>query len=200
MITRSIQSDQQGQCGDIRDVLMIRAENKWEIGFSAKNEDSAVKHSRLSDRIDFGQKWLGLNCSEKYMSKVGTIFGKVRELVKEGKENGDELLWSDIPTKILEYYVPLLEAFEDEICRLVSDNKNVPSLLLEYLIGKNDFYKIMKYKNIVTVQGYNLHETLNTPSNSIKPQNKVSRLRFPTRIINVEREDNNKTIITFDRG
>jgi len=48
--------------------------------------------------------------------------------------------------------------------------------------------------------GYNLHETLNMPSNSINPQNKISKLKFPTKIINVEREGNNKTIITFDKG
>jgi len=199
-ITISIQSDQRGVDGDIRDILMIRAKNSWEIGFSAKNENSAVKHSRLSDRIDFGQKWLGLNCSEEYMKTVGMIFGKVRKLIKENRERSHVLLWSEITTKIQEYYVPLLDIFEKEICNLIKDNKNVPSLLLEYLIGKNDFYKIMKYKDIVTIQGYNLHETLNMPSNSINPQNKISKLKFPTKIINVEREGNNKTIITFDKG
>jgi len=199
-ITISIQSDQRGAVGDIRDVLMIRAKNNWEVGFSAKNENSAVKHSRLSDRIDFGEKWLGLNCSEEYMKTVGIIFGKVRKLITENRAKNYILLWSEIPTKIQEYYIPLLQAFEKEICLLIKNNNNVPSLLLEYLIGKNDFYKIMKFKDIVTIQGYNLHETLNIPSNSINPQNKVSKLKFPTKIINVERVGNNKTIITFDKG
>jgi hypothetical protein len=83
---------------------------------------------------------------------------------------------------------------------LIANNQNIPSLLLEYLVGKNDFYKIMKFKDIVTIQGYNLHETLNMPSNIIKPQNKVSKLKFPTKIIHIERDGNNKTIITFDKG
>lgn len=199
-ITISIQSDQRGVEGDIRDILMIRSKNNWEIGFSAKNENSAVKHSRLSDRIDFGERWLGVNCSKEYMKTVGIIFGKVRKLITENREQEHILLWSEIPTKISEYYVPLLEAFEKEICDLIRNNRNIPSRLLEYLIGRNDFYKIMKCREIVTIQGYNLHETLNISSNSINPLNKVHKLKLPTKIINVARNGNNKTIITFDKG
>lgn len=198
-ITISIQSDQKGADGDVRDVLMVRAKNSWELGFSAKNENSAVKHSRLSDKINFGQKWFGVNCSEEYMNTVSLIFGKVRRLMVESRMNGEVLLWGDMP-KIQEYYVPVLEAFEKEICSLIENNKDIPSSLLEYLIGKNDFYKIMKYRDIVIIQGYNLHETLSMPSNSINPQNKVRKLKLPTKIIKVEREGDNKTIITFDKG
>lgn len=199
-ITISIQSDQKGEDGDIRDVLMVRVANSWEIGFSAKNNNSAVKHSRLSDRINFGEKWLGLNCSQEYMDSVSEIFGNIRNMMKENRDRNHVLLWSEIPNKIDSFYVPLLGSFEKEICRIVSENKNVPSLLLEYLLGKNDFYKVMKYSKKVTIQGYNLHETLNKPSNSINPQNRVSKLKFPTRIIEVQRSGNNKIIITFDNG
>ena len=76
-ITIAIQSDQRGTSGDIRDVLVVRSKNNWEIGFSAKNENSAVKHSRLSDKIDFGQKWVGVKCTAEYMQTVGIIFGNV---------------------------------------------------------------------------------------------------------------------------
>ncbi len=196
----SIQSDQKGTHGDVRDVLMVRAKNSWEVGFSAKNENNAVKHPRLSDKIDFAKQWLGLECSDEYMKGVSKIFGNARLLVKENKKKNHKLLWSEVPKKIEEYYVPLLEIFENEICSLIENNKNVASLLLEYMIGKNDFYKIMKYKAIVTIQGYNLHETLNIPSNSIMPQNKVPKLKFPARINHIERENDNKTIITFDKG
>jgi hypothetical protein len=51
-----ILSDNYGQCGDVRDVLAIRLLQKWEIGVSAKNNHHAVKHSRLSASIDFGEK------------------------------------------------------------------------------------------------------------------------------------------------
>ena len=61
-----IVSDKQGQIGDVRDVLAIRSLQKWEIGISAKNNHRAVKHSRLLNDINFGEKWLGFSCSENY--------------------------------------------------------------------------------------------------------------------------------------
>ncbi len=52
-----IVTDHQGKSGDVRDVLIIKLLQKWEIGISAKNNHKAVKHSRLSSSIDFGKKW-----------------------------------------------------------------------------------------------------------------------------------------------
>ena len=66
IIVLELVSDQAGQTGDVRDVLIIRSLQKWEIGISAKNNHRAVKHSRLSKKIDFGKKWLNVPCSNKY--------------------------------------------------------------------------------------------------------------------------------------
>uniref|UniRef100_UPI003007F3A2 HaeIII family restriction endonuclease n=1 Tax=Acinetobacter haemolyticus TaxID=29430 RepID=UPI003007F3A2 len=52
-----IVADKAGESGDVRDVLALRSSQNWEIGISAKNNHRAVKHSRLSNDIDFGQKW-----------------------------------------------------------------------------------------------------------------------------------------------
>ena len=51
-----IVSDREGQSGDVRDVLAIRSSQNWEIGISAKNNHRAVKQSRLSNNINFGEK------------------------------------------------------------------------------------------------------------------------------------------------
>lgn len=195
----SIQSDQMGMTGDIRDILIIRS-NEWKMGFSAKNKNNAVKHSRLSDKIDFGHKWIGTKCSTEYMDTVKVIFGKVRKLVTESKTRKHDLLWCEIPTKIEEFYIPLLTAFEKELCRLIQNNPNAPFTLLEYLIGTNDFYKIMKYRKTVKIEGYNLHSTLNISSGKKKPLIRIPRLQFPTKIISITRKDNNKTIVVFDEG
>ena len=61
-----ILTDYHGQFGDVRDVLAIRLVQKWEIGVSAKNNHRAVKHSRLSNDIDFGEKWIGIQSSKTY--------------------------------------------------------------------------------------------------------------------------------------
>jgi hypothetical protein len=52
----SIQPDAAGIKGDVRDVVCLRKQNGWEIGFSCKHNHHAVKHSRLSDTIDFGKE------------------------------------------------------------------------------------------------------------------------------------------------
>ena len=48
-----ISTDDKGQIGDVRDVVIIRSIQKWEIGISAKNNHKAVKHSRLSNKKEF---------------------------------------------------------------------------------------------------------------------------------------------------
>ena len=176
-----IQSDQKGSDGDIRDVIATRSRHNWEIGFSAKNNHMAVKHSRLSDKIDFGKEWFGISCSPKYMNEIGKIFGELRNMVKENKKIGKTLLWRDLPKK-QEIYNNVLDLFQNELTQIISSNHNVPELLLKYLIGKKDFYKIMSFKNRTTIQAFNLHNTLNQASGQIRPVKKILKLKLPTKI------------------
>ena len=67
----SLQTDSKGQQGDVRDVLL--SIDKWEIGLSCKHNHEAVKHSRLSDTIDFGKDWFGKACSHEYFDAVRKI-------------------------------------------------------------------------------------------------------------------------------
>ena len=115
----SVQSDQAGKDGDIRDVLITRPGSDWDIGFSAKNQNSAVKHPRLSDTINFGQDWFGTSCSSQYMDAVRGIFGTIRDMLVQGKKNNRHvLLWNEIQRKEDKFYTPILDAFEDEMTRL----------------------------------------------------------------------------------
>ena len=197
----SVQPDQTGRDGDIRDVLVARPGSGWEIGFSAKNQNSAVKHSRLSDKIDFGREWFGVDCSSQYMDTVRKIFGSVRDMVSEGrKDGGHVLLWSEIQGKADKFYVPVLDAFEDEMKRFMQKGGGIPPLLLEYLLGKKDFYKIMKYDKSVIIQGYNMNGTLNIPSNSTSAQSKIPNLKGPSRIVDIERVGKNRMIIMLNHG
>lgn len=78
-------SDKAGQTGDVRDVLIIRSLQKWEIGVSAKNNHRAVKHSRLSQKINFGKKWLGVSCSNNYFKEINPIFNILVDLRAKDK-------------------------------------------------------------------------------------------------------------------
>lgn len=188
-----IVSDQKGQTGDVRDVLAIRSLQKWEIGVSAKNNHRAVKHSRLSNDINFGEKWLGISCSDKYFECIKPIFNNLSEIRKKSKAT---YKWEELGDYHTSVYVPILNAFKNELVRLDKENPEVVAKkLVEYLIGTQDFYKVIKGDKKVEIQAYNLHGTLNLPFENIKPKAKVPKLKLPNRLIEVVYQDNSKTTL-----
>ncbi len=194
-----IVSDKEGQSGDVRDVLTIRSEQKWEIGISAKNNHKAVKHSRLSAKINFGQKWLNHSCSEKYFEEINPIFQMLSDI--KAKDKGTK--WNTIKNMHDVVYVPILEAFKKELIRLDKNNHStVAENLVQYLIGTKDFYKVIKGKSKVEIQAYNIHGTLNQSFQKIKPKAKLQKLKLPSRLIEVVFKKESKTtlIVSLDEG
>lgn len=189
-----ILTDQQGEIGDVRDVLAIRALQKWEIGVSAKNNHKAVKHSRLSSDIDFGMKWLGMPVSEKYFQAVTPIFNDLKRL---RKESGQTKKWKDLGDHHDSVYKPILKAFIEELKSLYKkDSMKVASSLVKYLIGNKDFYKVIKGKNALEIHAYNLQGTLNLPFEDILPKYVTPRVKLPTEIIGIDfKEDSGTTVI-----
>lgn len=187
-----IVSDQQGQSGDVRDVLLIRSLQNWEIGISAKNNHRAVKHSRLSNSIDFGEKWLGIPCSNEYFEEIEPIFSMLESIKKKDKSTK----WTSIVNMHHRVYIPILEAFRKELLRLDKENPIiVAERLVNYLIGNQDFYKVIKGKNKIEIQGYNLHGTLNLPFEKIKPKAKIPKLKLPSRLVEVVYENESTTTL-----
>ena len=183
----------QGHIDDVTDVLAIRSLQKWEIGISAKNNHRAVKHSRLSNDINFGEKWLGVSCSENYFSEIKPIFD---ELAKQRTASKATQKWSTLGDYHTSVYVPILDAFKKELLRLDNENPGiVAQRLVEYLIGNQDFYKVIKGKNKVEIQAYNLHGTLSLPFESVKPKLKLQKLKLPNRLIEIVYQDNSQTTL-----
>lgn len=151
-------NDSHGIGGDVRDII-INCEGR-EIGISCKTNHSAYKHSRLSDKVNFLQKWnLDSNgCSQDYLQKVKVIFEKLRK-IKTGSKSTAK--WSDQPDVPNDYYWPVLDAFSDEIKRVSSPI--MCENFIRYLIGKHDFYKVISRKGRVEIQGFNINGTLNIP-------------------------------------
>ena len=174
----SLQNDAEGAIGDVRDVVFRRMTPSWEIGFSAKNNNDAVKHSRLSRILDFGKEWLGCPCSSQYWEDIRPIFSFLRD--HEGETFND--LGSE---KVDKVYVPLLEAFRNELMRIYKSNDNIPEKLVRYLIGNYAFYKIIKddSHNLVIVKAFNINNELNKNINGIKAQYKIPSINLPTRIV-----------------
>ena len=200
LLKLEIVADKKGQSGDVRDVLAIRSSQNWEIGISAKNNHRAVKHSRLSNDINFGEKWLGISSSAEYFTAIKPIFDELDQLRTNSKATKK---WTSLEDYHTTVYVPVLTAFKNELQKLDEQNPTlIASRLVEYLIGKQDFYKVIKGKNKVEIQAYNLHGTLNLPFGSVKPKAKVSKLKLPTRLIEIVFQENSKTtlLVTLNEG
>jgi len=191
-----ILSDDKGKLGDVRDVLIIRAVQKWEIGISAKNNHKAVKHPRLSNKIDFGEKWLGIKCSQTYFNEVGLIFDKLKTIKIDSASTQK---WDTFSDKDNDIYVPILNAFKKELDRIYRSSPSlVASNLVEYLVGKKDFYKVIKRNNEVEIQAYNLHGTLNAPFLTIQPKFKTPQIKLPSKINSIEFKSGVKTTLIVD--
>ena len=194
-----IASDQVGQSGDVRDVILIRSLQKWEIGVSAKNNHRAVKHSRLSQLIDFGDKWLGVPCSKAYFEEINPIFDMLNEIRNKDKSTK----WTSIKNMHQVVYIPILNAFKKELLRLDKESPNiVAENLVQYLIGNKDFYKVIKGKKQVEIQAYNLHGSLNLPFENIKPKARIPKLKLPSRLIEVVYQENSTTtlLVSLNEG
>ncbi|MFC5044830.1 HaeIII family restriction endonuclease [Aquimarina hainanensis] len=199
ILNLELASDQAGQTGDVRDVLLIRPLQKWEIGISAKNNHRAVKHSRLSNKINFGEKWLGVSCSNTYFQEINPIFDMLTALRAKDKSTK----WSSIENMHQVVYMPILDAFRKELLRLDKENPTiVAENLVQYLIGHHDFYKVIKSQKKVEIQAYNLHSTLNLPLGRIKSTAKIPKLKLPTRLIEIVYQENSTTtlLVSLNEG
>ena len=187
-----IQTDDKGKDGDVRDVLIIRKGIEWEIGLSVKHNHFAVKHSRLSKGLDFGEKWYGIKCSDKYWEDIKPIF----DYLEDKKAKGSK--WRDLPSKEDDVYLPLLNAFKDEIDRQNNFyGKDMPKLMVEYLLGEFDFYKVIGIDNkkITQIQSYNLRGTLNRQGKKRKRSVELPISTLPTRIVSLEYKPGSKNTL-----
>ena len=200
VVSLEIISDSAGKTGDVRDVLLIRLFQKWEIGVSAKNNHRALKHSRLSTRLNFGKEWVNMTCSEDYFKEINEVFSTLSKIRAENRK----AKWDEIfENKNEQIYKPILQAFRKEILYLQdNDPDNFAGNLVKYLVGNNDFYKIIKSKTKVEIQAFNLNGSLNLAAKGKKPELKITKIQLPKRLIELtfKKGHGNTLIATFDEG
>lgn len=187
-----ISSDDAGEKGDVRDVVFEREKPHWGIGFSARNNNDAVKHSRLSSILDFGKSWFDVPCSQSYWKDIKPIF----DYVQKQKDKG--CIWDGLGDDKQELvYMPLLSAFRKELLRIDKNNSEIPQKLIKYLIGQYAFYKIIKddSNNVVVVKAFNINGELNKQYGGIKTKFKTPKINLPTRIVEFEmKPDSDNTL------
>lgn len=189
-----IQEDRRGQAGDVRDIITLRTNNDWEIGISCKHNHYATKHSRLSPTIDFGDEWLGHSCSNDYFTEIHPYFEEMRVL------KNNHVKWRDVNAKADRFYVPVLTAFINELTRITNEHEDAASNLVKYLIGRNDFYKVIsdERRQTTTIQGFNFNGTLNRAAGGIQPQIRVHNLVLPTRAYRISMKPNSNTTVIVE--
>lgn len=173
------QTDGAGIQGDVRDIVIKRDNIEWEVGLSIKHNHEAVKHSRLSHSLDFGKEWFAIPCSKQYWADVKPIFDRLKAEKVKGKK------WSDLSDKEEGVYVPLLKAFMNEVNRTYKVDTSMPQKMVEYLIGTNDYYKVVsKDKERMTlIHTFNMHNTLNKPTKIKVSAISVPIVKLPTELI-----------------
>ena len=176
ILTLQLQPDAAGQAGDVRDILFIRSAQPWTIGISAKNNHKALKHSRLSKIKDFGASWVGVPCSRTYFLAIAPTFATLTALKATGAT------WNTQANKHTTYYQPILNAFRNELTAINAANANIPQNLITYLVGTNDFYKVIKRARVVEILAFNIHGTLGSGIAGHRPVTPVPRLTLPTMI------------------
>jgi hypothetical protein len=182
-----LQSDQMGKLGDVRDVIVHNDDLNEDIGISAKNRHWAVKHSRLSEGIDFGFDWFGIHCSDNYFHQVTPIFRELNSRRRRAEK------WHDITNKKQLYYLPVLQAFQTEMQSLFqSQPHEVAKGLVKYLLGKYDYYKVIKENGTVSIMSFNIDGTLKWGS----------KIPLPTLIVNISQKPESETTLFmfFDKG
>lgn len=196
-LSLSIQADRSGVEGDVRDILLVRKEQEWEIGLSVKHNHEAVKHSRLSGVNDFGEKWYGVACSETYWQAIAPIFRRLEQEKEAGRK------WRELKDKGAGIYLPILNAFIGEIEKQAVVHKEVPTRLVEYLLGRYDFYKLISidHKKLTRVTPFNMHGTLNRPATK-RPTWIIPAIQLPTKILasGIEKDSQNRAFLCLDKG
>jgi hypothetical protein len=185
------QKDEAGETGDVRDIVIRRDNIEWEVGLSIKHNHAAVKHSRLSHVLDFGNEWYGIPCSKQYWDDINPIFG----MLNREKNRGTN--WSDLYDKEGDVYVPLLQAFLDEVKRAYRNDRDVAIRMFEYLVGIRDYHKIVSNdsKRVTLIHTFNLHGTLNQPSHIKVSAFEVPVAETPTEIIALRFKRGSKTTV-----
>lgn len=183
--TVALSRDGAGVRGDVRDVVLSL--NGRDIGISCKTNHEAFKHSRLSGKIDFVNKWgLGDGCSDRYWLSVRPLFS---ELAALRKQSSGRLKWSDLSEYQARFYLPVLEAWRTELLRVAGgngdDSKLAATAFCQYIIGKIDFWKVVSRPDQVKLYAFNMKDSLGT-----------NKTILPNRILGIDNYDGSKYSMT----
>lgn len=209
LLSIGLQSDSEGQAGDVRDVLLYRVDPKkqtrnWECGISCKHNHDATKHPRINFKPPvkdlFATSWApSFTMQQEYFGACEEVY----ELCKTDIEQGE--LWTNVfsEDEIAScVYKPINRGLMHSIDSLKTDSQFVYEFFT-YCMGTRDFYKIIMQDkdNLTRLTVFNFSKTLGAPSKNIKKGRfKLNALPFPKRIISVAYVSDSTFHVNFDEG
>ena len=200
-LTLRIQTDAQGQAGDVRDIVFIRSSEGWEIGISCKHNHEALKHPRVRRDADFGSDWIGVPCSREFLGRIRSVMDILEDRV--GKP------WCSFGDTHEVIYKPVIEAYIDEIRRMCGSSEGAPAKLVGYFFGVQDFYKVIAKDRrgvgragLTKVMAFNLNGSLGRDAKGKKALHAIRRTSLPSRLVEIRPKAGTSTTLEmiFDGG
>lgn len=91
-----------------------------------------------------------------------------------------------------------------EVDHAKNSDPTVPKKMVEYLLGKYDFYKVVSLDayRLAQILSFNLRGTLNQPSKTVTSETLIPVSSLPTSILymGIDQEHPNTVIMTMDKG
>ncbi len=205
----SIQSDDKGTKGDVRDVIASRRaagalEDSWAVGISCKHNHDALKHPRINFQPPakdiFESSW-----APSY--KVDPAYINACHEAARLCESGiaEDKAWRHFFSPE-ELHAHIYKPINDGLMKSIDQYKNDPVFVQEffkYCLGLEDFYKVMMHeaKGFTKVTVFNFLKTLGKPSKNIKKGRfKLAPLKIPQQIISVALQKDSTFHVNFDEG
>jgi len=119
--------------------------------------------------------------SKEYWDNITPIFKELRdrkrETVKEFKNYHEKI------------YVPVLEVFQNELLKICKNKsqKEVTGKLIKYLLGKEDYYKVIKKNQLVQIHIYNVNWKLGFSEEVLKSSYNQDKLILPNGIKQIKK-------------
>ena len=94
------------------------------------------------------------------------------------------MLFRNVPDKAVRFHSPVLSVFEDEFKRLYQAYGQLfVERVFRYLIGRKDFYRVIRENGYITVRSFNLGGTLQWGKQWAIPQS-ITQINTPTGSLN----------------
>ena len=132
------------------------------------------------------------------------LFTRLARIRDDSREEGAPALWRDMPDKAKTFYIPILNAFVDELQRQNKLYNDIPERLVRYLLGRFDFYKVITddARRFTLIEAINLAGTLGQGSKQKNALAKIPVMRMPTQFFHIgfKPGSDNTIIVVCDQG